>query len=251
MWTIKPLNLATMHITNVAAISKLIYTADPGKRRKVPDYAWLLRNRSTDQVILVDTGPGKPEIMNLYHSPIEKTQRQELKEVLANEGLKLSDIKTVILTHLHWDHAYGACDLTNAEVYVQEKEIQYAVNPFTVHKSAYELNNKTQAPFFMDFYHRMKIINGDMDFCDGIKIIALPGHSPGSQGVLVEGEDSKRYLITGDLYYDYSNYAEDLPTGVYTSLYDYYDSFDKVKGLGKDLILLPSHDENIPSIIDC
>jgi len=34
-----------------------------------------------------------------------------------------------------------------------------------------------------------------------------------------------RYLIIGDLCYNMTNYNENIPTGVYTSLYGYYASF--------------------------
>ena len=94
----------------------------------------------------------------------------------------------------------------------------------------------------------MVVLDGDTHFCEGIDIITLPGHSPGSQGVLVTTGHG-RYLITGDLYYNMVNYNEDLPTGVFTSLDDYYSSFAKVKNLGSDVTLLPGHDYNVFTLL--
>lgn len=38
-----------------------------------------------------------------------------------------------------------------------------------------------------------------MEFAPGVRLITLPGHSPGSQGVLVDTEKGK-CLIAGDLF---------------------------------------------------
>ncbi len=242
MWTIKPLNVATLTLTQVAAISKVAIAADPGRILKVPDIAWLLTDEKTGRNILVDTGPSEdPKRDSQFHSPVEKTDEQQLDYALRKEGIEPESIDTVILTHLHWDHGYGVYKLPNAQVYVQRDELQYAVAPFTVHRGAYELNDTGKPPYFFRFFHRIKVVDGDAGFCDGIELVKLPGHSPGSQGVLVRGRNG-RYLITGDLYYNMDNYHEDLPTGVYTSLYDYYASYAKVKNLGDDVTLLCGHD---------
>ncbi|MDA8228253.1 MAG: hypothetical protein M0T74_11265 [Desulfitobacterium hafniense] len=37
-----------------------------------------------------------------------------------------------MLTHLHWDHAYGVLKLPNAEVIVQSDELRYAIDPLPV-----------------------------------------------------------------------------------------------------------------------
>ena len=158
------------------------------------------------------------------------------------------EIDTILLTHLHWDHGYGVYKIPNAKVYVQKDELQYAIAPFPIHKGAYELNDTGKPPYFFEYFHRIVTVDGDCTFTDGIDLIKLPGHSPGSQGILVSTPNG-RYLITGDLYYNMQNYEEDLPTGVFTSLYDYYASFQKVKALGDDITLLPGHDYNVFSIL--
>ena len=40
---------------------------------------------------------------------------------LAQWGLKPEDIKTVFMTHLHWDHSWNMDKLPNATFYVQKK----------------------------------------------------------------------------------------------------------------------------------
>jgi N-acyl homoserine lactone hydrolase len=249
MWTIKPLSVATLTLTRAAAISKVGIAADPGEILKVPDVAWLLTEEETGKRILVDTGPSEdPERDSQFHSPVEKTREQQLDYVLRKESVEPESIDTVILTHLHWDHGYGVYKLPNAKVYIQRDELQYAVAPFKVHRGAYELNDTGKPPYFFQYFHQLRIVDGDTKFCDGIELIKLPGHSPGSQGILVQTRYGQ-YLITGDLYYNMDNYNEDIPTGVYTSLYDYYASFAKVKNLGDNVTLLCGHDDNVFNIL--
>lgn len=244
MWRIKPLDVATLTLNRVATIYKIAIKANPGKILKVPNIAWLLIEEETEKCILVDTGSSDdPKRDSQFHNPVEKTIKQQLDYALKKEGVEAESIDTVILTHLHWDHGYGVYKLPNAKVYVQRDELQYAVVPFTVHKGAYELNDTSKPPYFFKFFHQLKVIDGDRKFCSGIDLIKLPGHSPGSQGVLVQTRNG-RYLITGDLCYNMNNYNEDIPTGVYLSLYDYYGSYAKIKNLGDDITLLCGHDYN-------
>lgn len=249
MWKIKPLHVATLTLPRAAAISKLSLKADPGGIIRIPDIAWLLTEEKTGKHILVDAGPTEdPERDSRFHNPVERTPEQQLEYLLKQAGVNPESLDTVILTHLHWDHGFGVYKLPQAKVYVQREELQYAIAPFTVHRGAYELNDTSKPPYFCKFYHQLQLVDGDAGFCEGIELIKLPGHSPGSQGVLVQTRHG-RCLITGDLLYNPDNLQEELPTGVYTSLYDYYASFARVKSLGAAVTLLCGHDPNAFNIL--
>ena len=78
-------------------------------------------------------------------------------------------------------------------------------------------------------------------------MVTLLGHTPGSQGVLVECADC-RYLIAGDCVYTYENWAGDaeathIPAGLYTDLIQHEASFHKIEGL--DCEVIPSHDVQV------
>ena len=74
----------------------------------------------------------------------------------------------------------------------------------------------------------------------------LPGHTGGSQGVLVDTTDGP-YLLPGDLVPLYDNWPLDggppVPNGNHTDLYAYDRSFRRVAGLGATV--LPSHDMRV------
>jgi N-acyl homoserine lactone hydrolase len=75
-------------------------------------------------------------------------------------------------------------------------------------------------------------------------VVSLPGHTPGSQGVLVE-TDAGPFLLAGDTVDTYENWegnsqVEHIPSGIHTDLFQYFDSFRKIEHLGCEVI--PSHD---------
>lgn len=245
MWKIIPLRVADMQLTRVARILKCGVHANIGQVFDLPCIAWLLKEEESGRLILVDAGPSEdPDHDAKFHTPITRKPEQQLEPLLASHGVKLEDIREIILTHLHWDHAYGIKKFPWAKAYVQRAELQYAIAPFTAHRACYELNDTENPPFFASFYHQFKILDGELEFAPGVKLVTLPGHSPGSMGVLVDTVKGK-CLIAGDLFNNMDNFKEDIPTGVNTSMYDCAASFAKVRAMGEDLIILPGHDEGV------
>ena len=87
-------------------------------------------------------------------------------------------------------------------------------------------------------------IYGDMDVIPGIRLIALPGHSPGSQGVLVDTEKGQ-YLIAGDCIgsYDCWTAPGHIVGAVHSSISEYLDTYKKMDQM--DCQILPGHDGKV------
>jgi glyoxylase-like metal-dependent hydrolase (beta-lactamase superfamily II) len=90
-----------------------------GERHDIAYYAWLLL--SADRTILVDTGIA-PEA----EPPLKGWAfRTSVSAVLAGVGVAAADVDTVVLTHLHYDHAGGVRSFPRARVFVQAQELAY------------------------------------------------------------------------------------------------------------------------------
>jgi len=235
LWKVKPLNLGTLTVYR----NGLTFGRGAGERLEIPCVGWILTN-SDGKHIIVDTGPcDNEEWGTKYHNPFKKTQEQRLEVVLKESGINPKDIKLCILTHLHWDHAYGTMKLPNAKVIVQSNELKYAVDPLAPDKKHYEMNISGKKPFFLEFFERIETVKGDCVIDEGLEVVLLPGHSPGSQGILVTTEHDK-YLITGDLINIKENWEARIPPGIFYSLEDCYSSFAKMEKLKAKI--LPGHD---------
>ncbi|HEY4421635.1 MAG TPA: MBL fold metallo-hydrolase, partial [Pseudonocardia sp.] len=100
--------------------------------------------------------------------------------------------------------------------------------------------------------NRFSTVTGDVEIAPGVEVVALPGHTPGSQGVLVTS-GGERYLLAGDTCDTMANWEGDdrlahIPSGSFTNLLDYMDSFAKMDRLGAEVI--PSHDPAVLEIAE-
>ena len=227
-WTIAPLVLATA----VRNISQVLLMSAPGASVDGAVLGWLIR--SGDEAVLVDTGFGAMSTEELKGN-FSRAPEQSIEAQLGRLDLTPEEIRLVINTHLHVDHCGGNCFLPNARFVAQRSELQYALDPLPAHRQAYNVDLSR-----MD----RDLLDGDAEIADGIRVMVTPGHSPGSQAVLVDTEIGL-FIIAGDTIAHYVNM--DVPKGasfwpgpLYVDLREYYESLDRLRDLGGTI--LPGHD---------
>jgi len=225
--------------------SNFTYQKDQGKKINAPVIVYLIRGHN--QNILVDTGCATPVWCAKYHHVTKQTKAMELPIALQKFGLAAKDIKTVINTHLHWDHCFNNYLFTNAKIYVQKREVEFAKNPFPTQYTYYEATQLGLTPPWQKNSSQMVMVEGDYALADGIKLITTPGHTPGFQSVLVNTTQGV-YGIASDTVGMLENWEEGThglptPSGIFVSLYDYYASFKKLQNMCQHV--LPGHDERV------
>ena len=234
MWKIKPLHVATIE----RDLSNFLYMRRPGTKVEVPIIAWYVFN--DERHIMVDTGCSDLDKTLPFHLPMK--QEIPFRELLEREGIEPEKIDTIIQTHLHWDHCYNNRLFPNAEVIVQRRELEYSVAPFPIHYTAYESPQLGLIPPYMG--SRIRTVDGDRRLMDGIEVIFTPGHSPGSQSVIVDTA-AGRFILVGDTVPTYANWRGDdkwphIPDGAHLDLSEYWQSFERLEQC--DGTLLPSHE---------
>lgn len=214
------------------------YTNQPPP--KLFQYFWLIQ--TTERTIVVDVGV----------SPEMAAQRRMLDyrapdALLANVGLKTSDIDAIILSHAHWDHLDGIDSFGHGTMYVQR-----ACYRFTVEEGAeYDFFRRWGYPTRKDSFSlltllwdkRLKILDGDTELFPGIRVVAVDGHFPGHQLVVVETEKG-RIVIASDAMHLYDNLERDFPMGLYFgNLREIVRGFETIRKLGGTVI--PGHDPKV------
>lgn len=225
---------------------KSAFTYHFGMGQKVPFSVIAFYIGGAEKKILVDTGISAPENTLPIHQPATQTPEETLDFHLNRLGLKPEDIDIVVNTHLHWDHCYNNRLFSKARFYVQREELRYAVAPLPIHSFGYQSQNIGLKPPFIDC--RYEVVEGDMDLVPGVSLVFTPGHTPGSQGVLVRAAGGDVF-IAGDTIPLYENWDGPpgfnihLPNTVHVDLEDYYRTFAKIEKITKDgCIILPGHD---------
>jgi len=98
-------------------------------------FVWVIR--SPERSVLVDTGfsaeASARRKRDYLRSPIDAIGRL---------GIKPGDVKDVIITHLHYDHAGNVRRLPSARLHIQERELQYVTArymKFDLTRDAYDV----------------------------------------------------------------------------------------------------------------
>ena len=168
-----------------------------GQKMKAPIYSILLIH--DEGPILIDAGLNPDGLTEPEQAwgPRAKLIKPEFTEAdvirnrLGELGLKVSDIKMVIVAHLHWDHTGGLRFFDHCPILVQREEYRFAFNPDSFFSPQYMRNH-------FDFPLDYQSIEGDRIILPGISVIKTPGHTPGHQSVLVKLKSGAFYLFTGD-----------------------------------------------------
>lgn len=155
--------------------------------------------------VLVDTGlsskyDGNAKFRETYCVDRGVTLRDSLKAL----GLEPSDIRLVVNTHLHFDHAGGdtetgpdgkpAPQFPRAKYVIQKEEWEDASRPHERNKASYMPENFEP----LDDAGLVELVSGEYELEPGLKVIRSGGHTRGHQCVLIESE-GQAALFLGDL----------------------------------------------------
>src|SRR5260370_19401269 len=167
--------------------------------------------------VVVDTSFKSTEIIKAaYPQEVWRSPEEHPLALLSQLGVRPEEVLTVICTHLHYDHCGCNTAFANAKVLVQRKEVDYALNPTT---KLMQREFFSPAGGFRPSFDQgqFELLDGDVELDNGLKIIQIPGHTPGSQGVLVDTGHGK-ICLARDLIMLQENFASEIPVDPHTDV---------------------------------
>ncbi|MHB8417476.1 MAG: MBL fold metallo-hydrolase [Myxococcales bacterium] len=166
--------------------------------------AWLVRH-PTKGTFLIDAGLGHGTRQDLGRFSLfprlafAADGAKSLGELLAERGDPSIDF--VVLTHVHWDHTSGLGDLPGVKVLTTPEDAAY-VGSFRGPEPSVMPEHFQGHPvttFAWDGPARETFPASHDLFGDGsVVLVPLPGHTPGSLGVLLGNVHGHRVLFVGD-----------------------------------------------------
>ncbi len=132
--------------------------------------------------------------------------RGDIKETAAHQindlGYSRADVRHVVLTHLHLDHAGGLRDFPQAEVHIFRTEYEAGMRPRGLMERAYDPTHWSHGPKWIvhdreneDWYGFPSLRIWDQK--PEIRLVPLPGHTRGHCGVTIQ-TDNGWLLQCGD-----------------------------------------------------
>ena len=187
MWKIQPIHVATQHCIRKGMLDTG-NPADATERMDIPFVCWLLFNENSGKMFLVDCGPDYDNETNAaLHQPMSMRPEWHINERLAAMGVDAGRLDGIIITHLHWDHIKAVNSLPDSlPLLVQREELAWAASSRgTGHAKAYETNIQ-EIPYFFRCHSQYVLLDGEKEISPGLRVFPTPGHTRGSQSVLVE-----------------------------------------------------------------
>jgi len=171
------------------------------ERNRIPLALRCLLVEHDDGLVLIDTGLGNKEdakFRNIYgvanagtHGPTQ------LEDALFELGHRPDDVRWVINTHLHFDHAGGntwrdpggavALSFPQARYVVQQQELEFARH----------VNERTAASYLAGNFERVPftLVRGEAEPLPGIRCLPTPGHVPYHQSILLESAGERGCFV--------------------------------------------------------
>jgi len=166
-------------------------------------------------LVLIDTALGNkedPKFLDIYGVENQGLEgATQLEDALASAGFLPRDVRWVINTHLHFDHAGGNTTMdpelendprrhirptfSNATYVVQRGELEFARHT----------NERTRASYLAHNFEpiatadRWRLIEGDTELLPGISLRLTPGHVPFHQAVIIQ-DGGETAVFVGDLF---------------------------------------------------
>ena len=185
-----------------------------------PVWAFVLEH-PREGLILVDTAFGRRTAADLRDYPgrlssrfLDLSMGTPLVERLPEMGAAAEDVRHIVLTHIHTDHAGGVEDFPDATLWVSEADWSWGAEKRRFHgvdPLPYE-GRTARSPVYDDGPIGPFAEHADL-FGDGsVRVIPAPGHTPGSQLVWVHGAEQD-WLFLGDVAWSARALEEGRPKG--------------------------------------
>ena len=185
---------------------------------------WLLWDTGVPESALNDpNGWSTLPRLIVYH--LDKT----LTDQLAAIGLKTTDISYVALSHTHGDHIGNVVLFPNSTVLMQRAEHAWISSPDGPNDNVNQL--KALARKLLGTPKHLKLLEGDTDvFGDGsVTLVSTPGHTPGSQSLLVHLKNSGFIILSGDVVHLEENFEKNTVPSLNTDKAASIASMDKIR----------------------
>ena len=226
-----------------------------------PVYCFILEH--PQGLIAIDTGlNARVRIPRFQHRAIPRPKiasaEDEIGPRMRAHGLDPADVRTVVLTHLDWDHAGGLAHFPGAEVHLHRREHAFSQKfagrlryqpklwPSDFAPTLYDLEPEPYGPF-----PESKPVTASGD----VRVVPIPGHTIGQVGVAVEDERSPLFFAADHvLRRDW--FVEDYRAGNLRGLAFYpklaIETSRRIRQLVEDTptVFLPSHDTETPARLE-
>jgi glyoxylase-like metal-dependent hydrolase (beta-lactamase superfamily II) len=224
-------------------VSSLVQGADPKRKLDIAMTVWVLRG-SDGRTVLVDAGFYRPQFQKRFGVADYTRPDKALKRL----GISPEDVRDVVVTHMHWDHADGADLFPNATVWIQKDEYAYYTRESTQPGSTAgdKEPDQVSAMIKLNGQGRVRLVDGDAkEIFPGVTVYTGGRHTFASQYVGVNTK-AGRVIVALDNLYLYENLDKHVPIAQTFDAKANLAAQDRMKRLAaSQRLIVPGHDPEV------
>jgi N-acyl homoserine lactone hydrolase len=203
-----------------------------GRSIEFSSTCWLIKHGS--EWLLWDTGVPEAAVnapkgwstlpkLIVYH--LDKTVAGQLAEI----GLRPSDIGRVAVSHTHGDHIGNVRLFPDSTILMQRAEYNWINSGNGPNDNVNQL--MALARELLGAPKNLQLVDGDTDvFGDGsVTLVSTPGHTPGSQSLLVHLKNSGFIILSGDVVHLENNFEKNIVPALNTDKAESIASMEKIR----------------------
>ena len=221
---------------------------EPDEALGVDYYFWVIRDGAGSgepgTVTLVDTGfapeAGRRRGRDQWLTP---------GDALPLLGIAPEAVKTVVITHGHWDHTGNLAQFPDAEIVMSQAEYDFWTSSlagrtlFALHSEAAEIELLTKARAD----GRLTLTTRESTrLAPGVELVQVGGHTPGELIVNVD-DGAGMVILASDALHHYAEVDQDRPYAILSDLPAMYRAYDLLAELAAQpgARLVAGHDPEV------
>jgi len=136
-------------------------------------YIWCLKGKNETVIMNAGVVPELAADCNLagYNNPAD---------ILTRIDVSTDEVRHVVISHLHWDHASGVSLFPKAKFYIQNEEYRFwKKDPVAAHPPFKHLSDKRFKAYLssLEETNRLVPLKGDQEILPGLECLLAPGHT--------------------------------------------------------------------------
>jgi N-acyl homoserine lactone hydrolase len=203
--------------------------------------------------VAIDPGQNFGRLGKMFND-FRMDRRQALHDQLQERGVEPDDVRLIVMTHLHWDHASGVSEFPHATFVLDGREWEAAIEP----RGTLRGYRTRQFDYGFDWraidYESPEVdsfagFGASVDlFGDGsVQLVATPGHTLGHQSVLLRLR-GREALLTADAAYLKRTIDESLAPLLPHDEHKFWRSLKEIQryvARTPGALVIPGHDRDV------
>ncbi|MFF7710689.1 MBL fold metallo-hydrolase [Pseudomonas sp. NPDC007930] len=209
----------------------------------VMDYFfWIYRDAG--QVIVIDSGFSHAAAVARKRSPLIAPA-----DALARLGIDPAEVKQLILTHAHYDHAGNLGLYPNAQVIMFRREYDFWRSPLGQQPQYLHHADPRDLDYLASLAEagRVTLLDGpEHTLMPGFELFELGGHTPGQMALRIQLAEGPLILASDAVHY-YEELELDRPFAVIDSLAAMYHGYARIRDWlqAPGAVMVPGHDPDV------